>query len=105
MKKLVLSTKQVELIYLGESERFQVIKENEWEEDQECQSCYIVFKDNVTNSLYDAYVGKCMGAYNSEIIGNETNEYLPVEEKEVVVKKYFTVNENEITETESVLEV
>lgn len=106
MKKLILTNRQLEDIYFGESERFAIIKEGEWKQGHKSQSKQIIFEDITTGVMYSAYIGRSGSpftdwTYNSEIM-DEKEEVYPVEEKEVIVKKWVYVGDDKITETEKV---
>ncbi|PRR70891.1 hypothetical protein [Clostridium thermopalmarium] len=106
MKKLILTSRQLEDIYFGESERFAIIKEREWEQEHKYQLKQIIFEDTTTGIKYSAYIGRSGSpftdwTYNSEIM-DKNEEVCPVEEKEVVIKKWVYVDDDKITETEKV---
>ena len=88
--KLIVTSKQLEDIYFGRSDRFKVVEVIKWEEDNRNQECIFIFKDLKSNNLYKGKIQRTgtpfIGyTYSSEIF-NSSIELFPVKETQKVMK-------------------
>lgn len=110
MKALKLKDSQLEQIFFGDSKRFTVVDEGEWEQDGKYQNCEFRFKDTTTNLMYKGCIERCGSPfsdwnYMSDIGCDDTYIYNPVEEVEVITTVFTEMPEDKITETETVDEL
>ena len=106
MKALNLTNKQLENIYFEESERFELIKSEGWEQEHKFQTCEFEFEDATTGFRYKESIGRSGSlftdwTYDSEMY-EESYTLNPIEEIIVKVIKTVEVDNDRITETETI---
>lgn len=109
MVALHLDDKMLERIFYEDDERFLKLSEEDWIEDYKDRStCAFIFEDTETGYKYQGWVGKqgshfSFYTWDSEYM-NDTHTLNPVEEVEVIVKKFKAVDNSRITKTIDLLE-
>lgn len=100
MKKLVLTTKQLEDIYFEDSERFSVIEEGSWESKGKFETATFIFVDTETNTCYEGMIGRSGDCWSDYTYDSEWNDeeltLMPVVQKEVITVQWKEVDEESI---------